>query len=602
MRVCKLRLLVVLAALGMLLLMPVSARAEGYVYADQWPVLGEYLVSGVHHDGHGGLFVTLANGSDPCGVRKYASDGTLLFGFGTYGNGPGQFELPFDVVTAANGDIYVSDAQTNYVSVFDESGRYLRRFGGFGWADGQFSQATGLAFDSNGVLYVGDANTGRVQAFEPAGTWLRTIGDAGTGDGQFNGVWGLDVDSQDRLYVTDGYGARIEVFDSYANGNGYLAQWPADGVGLGGTVEATSVAVGPDDRVFVGMSYGDGPYASTIQEFAFDGTNATYVRTVDSGSGTGDGQFGSRVFGIDANARGDLFAADAWAMRVQKLAWDDTAPVLRHDYDGEWHSQPFVVTFWGDDDYTPMPWLRWSLDAVDWTNSGHITVPVDAATHAYDGFFKPIIGAGDSVSNWHYMNLRIKVDTRAPRSTVSGMPTRWTNQYVFADIAASDYGSGVDHSYYDLDGAGLTEVPANGVVRIDTAGVHTLQYWSQDNCADVPNREAPKSVQVRIDLNGPSARPTNAPIVRRYATTTFKYLLMDDLSPTCTVKLVIKKKTKVVKTVSLGTKDSSLQAVAHAYSKRLAVNLPAGVYTWTVVATDLAGNKGTWAPKRLTVR
>lgn len=70
MHVRKLRLLVVLAALGMLLLMPVSARAEGYVYADQWPVLGESLVSGIHHDGHGGLFVTLANGSDPCGVRK----------------------------------------------------------------------------------------------------------------------------------------------------------------------------------------------------------------------------------------------------------------------------------------------------------------------------------------------------------------------------------------------------------------------------------------------------------------------------------------------------------------------------------------------------
>lgn len=82
------------------------------------------------------------------------------------------------------------------------------------------------------MLYVGDANTGRVQAFEPAGTWLRTIGDARTGDGQFTGVWGLDVDSQDRLYVTDAYGARIEVFDSFADGNGYLAQWPADGVGL----------------------------------------------------------------------------------------------------------------------------------------------------------------------------------------------------------------------------------------------------------------------------------------------------------------------------------------------------------------------------------
>ncbi len=54
--------------------------------------------------------------------------------------------------------------------------------------------------------------------------------------------------------------------------------------------------------------------------------------------------------------------------------------------------------------------------------------------------------------------------------------------------------------------------------------------------------------------------------------------------------------------MSLGVKDSSLQVPPHAYSKKMAVKLPAGVYTWTVVATDLAGNKGSYAPKRLTVK
>ena len=91
MRRFRVRLLVVLAAAGVLLLAPAAARAVGYVYADQWPVLGASCTGGVQLDGHGGVFVAMANMSDPCGVRKYSTDGTLLFGFGTYGTSAGQF-------------------------------------------------------------------------------------------------------------------------------------------------------------------------------------------------------------------------------------------------------------------------------------------------------------------------------------------------------------------------------------------------------------------------------------------------------------------------------------------------------------------------------
>jgi hypothetical protein len=54
--------------------------------------------------------------------------------------------------------------------------------------------------------------------------------------------------------------------------------------------------------------------------------------------------------------------------------------------------------------------------------------------------------------------------------------------------------------------------------------------------------------------------------------------------------------------VSLGTRNSSLQVPPHAYSKSMAVSLTAGTYTWTVTARDLAGNTGSWAPRKLIVK
>jgi hypothetical protein len=116
------------------------------------------------------------------------------------------------------------------------------------------------------------------------------------------------------------------------------------------------------------------------------------------------------------------------------------------------------------------------------------------------------------------------------------------------------------------------------------------------------NVEAVKSVTVKIDKTKPSPVASNAITVVKGGTATFKYTLLDNLSPTCTVKLVIKKNTTVVKTVLIGAKASPLQVPPVAYSKKLTITPAGGRVHLDRQAKDLAGNKATSLAKKLTVK
>jgi hypothetical protein len=542
----------------------------------------------------------------------------------TDGTAPGQLAMG-NGMAVANGQLYVCDYNNNRVAVFTTDGAYVRQwavanpagiavdattgtvyvgsaaaggvvtmFGPGGDSLGalnasgtgaqQTSSVSGVALDGNGNVYAADLGSNRIQVYSSGGAYLRTIGSSGAADGQFQYPGSVDLDSNGNVYVFDFIQQRVQKF---TNAGAFLTKWGTSGSGTSQFTNAMFLTVGVADHVFVSDRGND-----RIQEFTAAGS---YVRSFTASGDT-------TPWGITSGPHDTLYGSRLGAgVKLFRWDYDDTPPVISYDYDGEWRSQPFTLWFSATDDYTLIPWLRWSTNGSDWTNANYVNV-LAPSTHAYDGIQPLELGAGDAVSNWAYRNLHVKVDTRAPISTVSGVPSGWTNQEVYARVAATDVGSGVSRTFYELDGNGLTELDDTGIVPITTPGQHTLQYFSQDNCADTPNGESPKSVQVYIDQSGPTAAPVNNVSVRRGRSATFKYTLNDDWSATCYVWLVIMKKGKIVKTVALGVKASTLQVPPHAYSKKLAVGLAAGAYTWNVVATDLAGNAGYYAPKKLTVR
>jgi hypothetical protein len=85
-----------------------------------------YLPTDIAFAPNGELVV--ADGYGNARLVRFTKDGKYLGAFGSRGNGPGQFQLPHNVVIDAKGLIYVSDRDNQRVEIFDANGKYLRQW------------------------------------------------------------------------------------------------------------------------------------------------------------------------------------------------------------------------------------------------------------------------------------------------------------------------------------------------------------------------------------------------------------------------------------------------------------------------------------------
>jgi hypothetical protein len=113
-------------------------------------------------------------------VAKFSPEGDILLPLGVpgeSGDDERHFNMPSDVITAPNGDIFVTDRANSRIQIFDQEGTFLEE-----WY--QFGHLSGIHIDQDDVLYsidsessvasgrkrgirVGSARTGEVWAFIP---------------------------------------------------------------------------------------------------------------------------------------------------------------------------------------------------------------------------------------------------------------------------------------------------------------------------------------------------------------------------------------------------------------------------------------------------
>ena len=210
-------------------------------------------------------------------VYKFSPDGKLLLTLGKAGGAaaPDYFYQPNDVITAPNGDIFVSEghgAGNNRILKFDKTGKFVKEWGKLGSGPGEFDGPHALAMDSRGRLFVGDRNNNRIQIFDQNGTFIEEWK-------QYSRPSGVYIDKNDNIYVADSESDSVS-----QNHNGWKR-----GIRIG------RVKDGKDGKI---IAFIPDPEARTRSADNFTGTSAAE--------------------GVVADAQGNIFGAEVGPHRLMR--------------------------------------------------------------------------------------------------------------------------------------------------------------------------------------------------------------------------------------------------------------------------------------------
>lgn len=234
---------------------------------------------GIHVDDEGNVWVTDFAGNDAGTkghqVHKFSPDGELLMSLGVAGqpgNEPGQLNQPNDVITDAEGAIYVADGhsgqgmttaqamaegreagQTARIVKFSPDGEYLMEWGEIGTEHGQFRTPHALAFDSQGRLWIADRGNHRLEIYDTDGNYLDSrylygrISDLFITDDAM--VYAIDSESNQGRHIGWRNGVRIGPVERDWL-VGFIPPWESDSRPQSG-VAGEGVAVDSEGNVYV---------------------------------------------------------------------------------------------------------------------------------------------------------------------------------------------------------------------------------------------------------------------------------------------------------------------------------------------------------------
>jgi DNA-binding beta-propeller fold protein YncE len=176
---------------------------------------------GLHVDRAGNVWVTdgaiAKDGSKGLTVTKLSPDGKVLLTLGTpgqRGNDESHFQSPSDVITAPNGDIFVTDGHAPImpfipaglnmrVMKFSKDGKFIAQWGKAGAGKSEFSNPHAMAFDRAGRLFVADRANNRIQIFSQGGKFIAEWKQFGRPSGFYitgDRLYAIDADSTEAIH------------------------------------------------------------------------------------------------------------------------------------------------------------------------------------------------------------------------------------------------------------------------------------------------------------------------------------------------------------------------------------------------------------------
>ncbi len=155
--------------------------------------------------------IYVADGYGNARVHKYSPDGKLLMSWGEPGTDPGQFNIVHNIVTDADGWVYVADRENHRVQVFDGNGKYETQWNNM-HRPCSLCRGNGVRLE----FIIGELGSGanvnryhpnigpRLSIVDEHGALIARLGGKdgpGTEAGKFLAPHGIAVDSRGDIYV-----------------------------------------------------------------------------------------------------------------------------------------------------------------------------------------------------------------------------------------------------------------------------------------------------------------------------------------------------------------------------------------------------------------
>jgi hypothetical protein len=302
------------------------------------------------------LMVTAFYGSATFASETYE----LVLEWGSYGSEEGQFIEAQGIAVGPEGNIYVSDTQSNCrIQKFSPEGEFINAWGKYGSEDGEFISPWGIDIDTEGGVYVADMINDRVQKFTSAGEFITKWSTKPAAIWMYSTPFGLAVDEEGNVYVQHSAltppALSANTIQKYTSQGVFIKEWPfiwfkanqmaTDSYGtlyvpanMFGPVEKFSgdgtrleqwntctlqeaycmqagIAIDDEDNVYI-----SDPAHHRIKKFTADG------KIITSWELTGTEGFGSAPSprGLAVDSEGYVYVIDIANARIQKYAKGST--------------------------------------------------------------------------------------------------------------------------------------------------------------------------------------------------------------------------------------------------------------------------------------
>jgi DNA-binding beta-propeller fold protein YncE len=181
-------------------------------------------------------------------VQVFDQSGSVVLTFGKLGTKEGELTFPYGISGDKKGNIYVADMANGKISIFNSRGKFIKYFQETD-KNKMITSPGGLRI-SNDKLYVTDIKKNKLFIFNMQGKKLMELGGAGMDNGKFIAPNAVTIDKDDNIYVSDSGNNRVQVFDKKGKFIKIL-NGSKDGKGASTLINPRGVAVSSDGTVYI---------------------------------------------------------------------------------------------------------------------------------------------------------------------------------------------------------------------------------------------------------------------------------------------------------------------------------------------------------------